>query len=172
MKACNITIVGLLGLALFAQTAAARDPWEGQPVYGHEMMTRAEIDTYRNTMKAFETRDEKVTFWLAEVERMQQRALEWGVGLPDPPKLRDPDQEREVRMDKEPYFIDIMTDEEIEHYYARLREMEWGPERRAFKADHIMRMRARGFARGASVPGTHDWNYVFEKGVRRPDVIP
>jgi hypothetical protein len=171
MKARNLTIVVLLGFALFVQTADARDPWEGQPIYGNALMTKAEINAYRRTMKAFETRDEKLAFWSAEVERMQQRALEWGVQLADPPKLRKPGEKRIVR-DKEPYFIEIMTDEEVEHYYANLRELEGSTARRAFKADHIVRMRARGFARGVSVPGTYDWNYVFENGKPPPDVIP
>jgi len=172
MKACSFTIVGLLGLALLVQTAAARDPWEGQPVYGNELMTRAEIDQYRATMRALETREEKIAFWSSEIERMQQRALEWGVQLYDPPKLREPGQKKSEPKDREPYFIEVMTDEEIADYYSRLKEMEDPAERRAFKADHIVRMRARGFARGISVPGTADWNYVFDSGHPPPDVIP
>jgi hypothetical protein len=171
MKACIFTVVGLLGFALFAQTAAARDPWDGRPVYGHELMTKAEIQEHRATMEALETREEKLAFWYSEVERMQQRSLDWGVQLPDPPKYRDPDAKPVVR-DRKPYFIEIMTDDEVAAYYDGVKALEYGsPERRAYKANHIMRMRARGFTRGINVPETHDWNYVFENGLRPPDLV-
>jgi hypothetical protein len=172
MKACSFTIVGLLGLALFAQTAAARDPWVGKPAYGREVMSRAEINEYWDTLKAFETFDEKLAFWLSEIDRVQQRALEWGVQLPDPPKYRKPGGKRGVRKDRAPYFSAVMTPEEVEQYYATLSGLTDTAERHAFKADHIMRMRARGFERGISVPSTSKWNYVFENGQPPPDVIP
>ena len=174
MKASSITIVCMLCLALFAlfaQTAAAREPWEGRAVYGREMMTRAEIDEYWDTLNALETRDEKLAFYLAEIERMQQRALDWGVGLPDPPKYRAPGW-KPVPRPKEPYAIGSMTPEEVEQYYATLNGLTVPEERRAFIADHIVRMRARAYERGISAPGTYDWNYVFENGEPPPDVIP
>jgi hypothetical protein len=171
MKACSFTIVALLGLALFAQPAAARDPWEGRPVYGRELMSQAEIDAHRDTLNAFETYDEKVAFWLGEIERMQQRALEWGVELPEPPRYRKPG-DKAVTRSREPYFIEAMTPEEIEHYYATLRSLTVPEEQNAFIADHVVRMRVRGFERGLSLPGTYNWNYVFENGQPPPDVIP
>jgi len=171
MRACIISIVGLSCMALLAPTAAARDPWEGQRVYGYPLMTKAELVRYRNTIDAFETHDEKLAFWFSEIERMQQRAIAMGVQLPDPPKYRAPGYKPKVR-DKDPYFMDIMTDEEVAEYHERLGALESVPDRRVFKADHIMRMRARGFARGVSVLGTYDWDYVFDNGKRPPDVTP
>ena len=171
MKARSFTIVGLLGLVLIAPTAAARDPWEGRPPHGVETMTKAEIKAYWRALNAFETYDEKLTFWLDEIARMQQRALDWGVELPDPPRYRKPGEEI-VKRSKEPYFAQIMTPEEFDHYHDTLRELKIPTERRAFIAEHIVRMRARGFERGVSVPGTYDWNFVFEDGHPPPDTIP
>jgi hypothetical protein len=171
MKACRMTIVGLLGLALFAQAATARDPWEGRPIYGRELMSRDEIKAYRETLKAFETYDEKAAFWLAEIERMKQRALDAGVALPDPPRYRAPG-EKPVPRPKEPYFKEIMTPEEVEQYYDAVRGLPVPAERDAYIAEHIVRMRTRGFERGVSVPSTYEWNYVFENEQPPPDVIP
>jgi hypothetical protein len=171
MRACIISIVGLSFIALLAPTAAARDPWVGQRVYGYQLMSRDEVIQYQATIRAFETHDEKLAFWRSEIERIQQRAMAWGVQLPDPPRYRALGEERKAR-DREPYFVDIMTEEEVEEYYSGLEALETVSERRAFKADHITRMRARGFARGISLLGTHDWDYVFENGERPPDVIP
>lgn len=170
MKVRSFTIVVSSVLVLFAQTAAARDPWQGQPAYGRAMMTRLETDVYWNTLESFETYDEKLAFWLSEIERMQQRALEWGVQAPSKPRVIDPDAPPVVRP-KEPYFRDIMEPEEVTHYYKTLEVMTDAEAEREFIRDHIMRMRARGFERGVSVPGLEGWQKVFGK---RPaaDVIP
>ena len=171
MKACSFTIVGLLGMALFAQTAAARDPWEGQPAYGRALMTRAETNVYWATMKSFETYDEKLAFWFSEMDRMEQRALERGVEPPRRPRYRKPG-EKPVPRRQAPYFKDAMAPEEVEQYHAALGGLTTPEERRAFKAEHIVRMRARGFERGLSVPAISGWEYVFENGTPPPDVIP
>jgi len=55
-----------------------------------------------------------------------------------------------------------MTEEEREAYYEGLGKLTVLAERRAFMADHIERMQARGLARGVSLPSTTDWDYVFE----------
>jgi hypothetical protein len=78
-----------------------------------------------------------------------------------------------VRKSKPPYFEAIMTPEEVDDYHATLAGLDGQPDaKNAYIADHVVRMRERGFERGVSVPGTYDWNYVFESGSPPPDVIP
>lgn len=171
MSARRFTIVVLSSLVLFAASAQAREPWEGRVPYGAPAMTRTELKQYWATMNAFETREEKLAFWREHTVAMQQRALDRGISIGDPPKDQS-EGEALVRMDKSPYFQEIMTAEEVEDYYATLAGLAEPVDRRAFIADHIVRMRTRGFERGVSVPGTYDWNYVFESGEPPPDVIP
>jgi len=171
MTARSLTIIGLLGLALFAAAAGAREPWENRAPFGYEMMTRDEIDAYRSTLEAFETHDEKLAFWRAHVERMQQKAITWGVQLPDPPKYRVPGAQK-PKPGKPPYFETIMTPEEVDAYYAMLSGLPDRADRHAFIASHILAMRKRGHERGVSVPGTFDWNYVFPDGELPPEATP
>jgi hypothetical protein len=113
-------------------------------------------------IRALSSVEEQEAYWRAHIERMEQRALARGVALPPPPRRLIPDNEQVVRP-RAPYFSAIMTDEEREAYYETLGALEDRAERRAFVADHIERMRARGLARGVSLPSTADFADVLEE---------
>jgi len=161
MRSCVLAFAASLVLVATSTTAVARHPWQGRPPYGLEMMTEKERKTYWRELKALSSVEEKEAYWRAHIERMTQRALARGVSLPRPPRRLIPDEEQPVRP-KTPYFHEIMTQEEREAYYEGLGKLTVRAERRAFMADHIERMQARGLARGVSLPSAADWAYVFE----------
>ena len=162
MRSCVLAFAASLVLVAAATTAVARDPWQGRPPYGLAMMTEEERKTYWRELQALSSVEEKEAYWLAHNERMTQRALVRGVALPPPPRRLIPDSEQQIRP-AAPYFREIMTDEELEAYYEGLGALEALSERRAFIADHIGKMRARGLARGVSLPSTTDWAYALEE---------
>jgi hypothetical protein len=125
------------------------------------MMSEEERKAYWKELRALPTVEEKEAYWLEHIERMEQRALERGVSLPPRPRRPIPDGEKVARP-AAPYFYEIMTEEEREAYYEALAKLTVLSERRAFMADHILRMQARGRARGVSLPSAADWAYVFE----------
>jgi hypothetical protein len=61
----------------FAQNAAQ--------IYGSQLMTRQERIEYRNQMRALKTQEERNAFRLEHHNRMQERAKERGLTLPDAP---------------------------------------------------------------------------------------
>jgi hypothetical protein len=149
-------------LAAAATTAQARNPWEGQPAFGRALMNEEERRTFWREMNALQTVEEKEAYWQAHIEKMQQRALERGVSIPDPPKKVVPVDEKPV-FGRPPYFEEIMTEAELTAYRETERATEDPVARRAFIADHIRRMQARGAVRGVSIPSTTDWNDLLER---------
>jgi hypothetical protein len=135
------------------------------------MMSEEERKAYWEGLQALPTVEEKEAYWLDHVERMEQRALERGVSLPPRPKKLVPDREQVARP-AAPYFYEIMTEEEREAYYEGLGKLTVLSERRAFIAGHVLRMQARGRARGVSLPSAADWAYVFEGRAPAKAVAP
>ncbi len=61
---------------------------EQEQVYGHELMTEQERAEHRTRMRAFKTEQEREQFRLEHHKKMQARAKERGVTLPDEPLPR------------------------------------------------------------------------------------
>ncbi|MBX3686679.1 MAG: hypothetical protein KF909_11125 [Rhodocyclaceae bacterium] len=59
-----------------------------EQVYGYQLMTPAERDAYRERMRAARTVEEREQLRLEHHARMQARAKEQGVDLPDMPMMR------------------------------------------------------------------------------------
>jgi hypothetical protein len=55
------------------------------PIYGSQLMTQQERMEYRNQMRAMKTQEERNAFRLEHHTRMQERARERGLTLPDSP---------------------------------------------------------------------------------------
>lgn len=161
MRSSVLAFTASLVLLAVATTAAARNPWEGRPPYGVDMLTQEERKTYWREIRALPSVEEQEAYWRAHIEKMQQRALERGLEPPTPPRRLIPDAAQKPRP-AAPYFDEIMTEEEIEAYFEGLEALTDLPERRAFIADHVDRMRARGRARGVSLPSTTDWEYALK----------
>jgi hypothetical protein len=153
MRARVLAFTISLLLAAAALPASARNPWEGQPPYGAPIMTKQEKKTYWTTMRDLPSVEEQEAYWLAHVARMEERALERGVALPDPPKLRRPGPPL-LRPVRPPYMEAIMTKEEVETYYAEVAARTDRIERMAYIAAHIERMQALGLERGIALPTT------------------
>jgi hypothetical protein len=171
MRSRILAFTASLALMVAATTALARNPWEGRPPYGSTMMSEEERETYRKEIRAPSSVEEQEAYWRAHIERMQQRALARGVALPPPPRRLIPDHEQ-VPRPRAPYFYEIMTDEEREAYYETFGSFEDPAERRAFVADHIERMRARGLARGISLPSTADFADALKERAAADTVEP
>lgn len=58
------------------------------PIYGSQLMTQQERNEYRTKMRSLRTAQERERFRLEHHERMQERARERGVTLPDMPPAR------------------------------------------------------------------------------------
>lgn len=80
-----------LGLPLSSATAADQGPEASQaqqPIYGSQLMTPAERMEYRNRMRSLNTQEEREALRLEHHQRMQERAKERGLQLPDMPPSR------------------------------------------------------------------------------------
>jgi hypothetical protein len=152
MRARAATFTISLLLAAVALPALARNPWEGQPPYGAPIMTKQEKKTYWTTMRDLPTVEEREAYWRTHVAKMEQRALERGISLPHPPKMRP--AEPVLRPVRPPYMEAIMTPEEVETYYAEVAARTDRTERMAYINAHIEKMQAVGLERGISLPTT------------------
>lgn len=54
-------------------------------IYGSQLMTQQERMEYRNQMRALKTQEERNTFRFEHHKKMQERAAERGLSLPDTP---------------------------------------------------------------------------------------
>lgn len=77
------TAVALVVLAI--GSAYAQD---STPIYGSQLMTQQERMEYRNQMRTLKTQEERNTFRLDHHKRMQERAKDKGLTLPDTPPER------------------------------------------------------------------------------------
>ncbi len=76
-------------LALAAGGLAGGASADDSQIYGSQLMTDQERIEYRNTLQTAKTADEREQIRLQHHERMQLRARERGVTLPDTPSARD-----------------------------------------------------------------------------------
>ena len=74
------TVVALVFLAI--GSAYAQD---STPIYGSQLMTQQERIEYRNQMRTLKTQEERNAFRVEHHKRMQERAKEKGLTLPDTP---------------------------------------------------------------------------------------
>lgn len=58
------------------------------PIYGSQLMTRQERIEHRNRLREMKTEEERNAYRLEHHKRMQERARERGVTLPDTPPPR------------------------------------------------------------------------------------
>lgn len=70
-----------------------------EPIYGSELMTEQERIEHRNKMRSLKTEQEREEYRRQHHEKMQQRAKERGVTLPDEPMSRG----KGMGMSKEKY---------------------------------------------------------------------
>jgi uncharacterized protein HemX len=61
---------------------------EAKMIYGWELMTVKEREEHRNKMRSFKTEEERTAYRQEHHKKMQQRAKEKGVTIPDEPRER------------------------------------------------------------------------------------
>lgn len=77
------TLMTTIALAVLSiGTAMAQDPPQ---IYGSQLMTQQERLEYRNQMRTMKTQEERNAFRLEHHRKMQERAQEKGLTLPDTP---------------------------------------------------------------------------------------
>lgn len=77
------TLMTTIALAVLSiGTAMAQEP---QQIYGSQLMTQQERLEYRTQMRAMKTQEERDAFRLQHHQKMQVRAQEKGMTLPDAP---------------------------------------------------------------------------------------
>lgn len=59
-----------------------------EPIYGYQLMTQQEREEHRLKMRSFHTEKEREAYRMEHHKRMQERAKERGVTLPDEPMPR------------------------------------------------------------------------------------
>lgn len=74
----------LLALSLSAPFVSAQE----EPIYGQQLMSEQERAEHREKMRSLRTEQEREAYRQEHHERMQQRAEERGVTLPDEPGQR------------------------------------------------------------------------------------
>lgn len=77
------TLATASALALLSIGSAIAE--DATPIYGSQLMTQQERIEYRNQMRALKTQQEREAFRLEHHKKMQERARERGVTLPDEP---------------------------------------------------------------------------------------
>lgn len=75
-------ITGIALAVMSTGTALAQNP---APIYGSQLMTQQERIEYRTQMRAMKTQEERNAFRLEHHRKMQERAKEKGLTLPDTP---------------------------------------------------------------------------------------
>jgi len=83
MRSRNILLVGILAIAVPGASILAE-----QQVYGSQLMTQQERMEHRTKMQSMKTMEERERYRLEHHKKMQQRAKERGVTLPDEPLMR------------------------------------------------------------------------------------
>ena len=78
----SLLLAGLLGLSAIQMVQAQ------EPIYGRELMTEQERIEHRNKMRSLKTEQEREEYRRQHHEKMQQRAKERGVTLPEAPSAR------------------------------------------------------------------------------------
>jgi len=84
MKHRIVKQVPLLLAALLGLSAGLVQAQE-QPIYGQQLMTEQERIEHRNKMRSFKTEQEREAYRRQHHEKMQHRAMEQGITLPDEP---------------------------------------------------------------------------------------
>jgi hypothetical protein len=86
----GLLVAGITISAYAPPTYAAEETQAKQQeqVYGYELMTEQERAEHRTRMRAFKTEQEREQFRLEHHKKMQERAKERGVTLPDEPMPR------------------------------------------------------------------------------------
>lgn len=81
MKSGVLTTTLVLALMSSASVLAQ----DNTVIYGSQLMTQQERIEYRNQMRTLRTQEERNAFRLEHHKRMQERAAERGLSLPDSP---------------------------------------------------------------------------------------
>ena len=85
MKFKIATAAALVLLAAGSTGTIAQD---SPPAYGAQLMTQQERLEYRNQMRLLKTEEERIAFRAEHHKKMQERAKERGVTLPETPPAR------------------------------------------------------------------------------------
>lgn len=83
-KRIPLFLAALLSLSVVQIVHAQKE----EPIYGSELMTEQERIEHRNMMRSFKTEQEREEYRRQHHEKMQQRAKERGVTLPEEPMSR------------------------------------------------------------------------------------
>jgi hypothetical protein len=87
----NKATVAILGLGRGLASMAVQPPGQAfpqdQPIYGRQLMTEQERLEYGERMRAATTEEEREQIRLEHHARMQERAAELGIELPDAPPV-------------------------------------------------------------------------------------
>ncbi len=91
----SILALAVAGLAGAATAQPVAEPLQTQQqvqqherIYGYELMTPEERQAHREAMRHAKTREERDRIRAEHHQRMQQRAKERGITLPDEPPMR------------------------------------------------------------------------------------
>lgn len=79
----NLILVSALAFGIPASSISAEEQ-----VYGYQLMTQQERIEHRAKMQSFKTMEERERYRIEHHNRMQERAKEQGVTLPDAPMPR------------------------------------------------------------------------------------
>ena len=83
-------LTGFAGAAILAWLGGAGPAWaeDDDFVYGRELMSSEELAEHRRRMRSLETEEEREAYRQEHHERMEERARERGVNIPDAPSPR------------------------------------------------------------------------------------
>lgn len=91
-----ILILAVFAVSGFVSTAVAEDA-DDEFVYGRQLMSKEELTEHRAKLRSLKTEQERETYRKEHHERMEIRAREMGVTLPEAPMKKEKGMMREDR---------------------------------------------------------------------------
>lgn len=129
-------------------------PPDDEEIYGASLMSPKERADYTIHVKQMSSEQKRVETRVAHERQMQQRAKERGVTLGKAPSRREVAAQERTRQEEraQVYGYSLMTQQEVNRYFERLRSARTERQRRQIRAEHRKQMEARARERGVKLP--------------------
>lgn len=129
-------------------------PPDDDEIYGARLMSKKERSDYVLNVKQMSSERTRVEARVAHERQMKQRAQARGVTLGQPPsRARVISQERTRQEERsEVYGYSLMTQQEVNRYFERLRSAPNARQREQIRAEHRRQMQGRARERGVKLP--------------------
>ena len=129
--------------------------YAAEPDYGWQLMTEQERAEHRTKMQSLKTPQEREQYRLEQHKKMQQRAKQQGIDLPDMPPQRGrgmgPGPGRGMAYGPA-YGWQLMTEPERAEYRTKMQSLKTPQEREQYRLEQYKKMQQRAKLQGIDLP--------------------